>query len=207
MYVRNPADGIRVHGADNNITGARKPRSSNLCTTRSLSPLPKSSWLKGLMAFADLSMFAHSYHYRTYAITRKNKWIAGILYTALTVQFGHGVHTFVRAAVSPGQYFRSVIRTFRLRLFSSAAVASTIPLDPYHFCLTSAGDVAIIIQISLSLAFGNRFITLPDSSNHRIKPPVRPLRHRSFRVCYRASAAHKIYALRDEYAMSSQCNQ
>ena len=33
-----------------------------------------------------------------------------------------------------------------------------IPLESYRFCLTSAENVSIIVQISLSLAFGKHFV-------------------------------------------------
>ena len=71
---------------------------------------------------------------------------------------------------------------------------STIPLDAYHLCLTSAGNGPITIQLSLSLAFGNHFITLPNLPHPRIEPPIRSLRYRSFRVRYDTSATHQIDA-------------
>ena len=62
-----------------------------------------------------LNVLTHFFPDRTYAITRKNKLVAGILYTISATQFGIGVAMFVRAAMKPGQYFRSTAFTLEPR--------------------------------------------------------------------------------------------
>ena len=47
-----------------------------------------------------------------------------------------------------------------------------IPLESYRFCLTSAENVSIIVQISLSLAFGKHFVIHLSPFLELICPPL-----------------------------------
>ena len=49
-------------------------------------------------------------------------------------------------------------------IFSPVAIPTAIPLDSYHLCPASIAQASVIAQISLSLAFGKRSVTLPNGA-------------------------------------------
>jgi len=76
---------------------------------------------------------------------------------------------------------------------------SEFPLDSYRICVikTSAKTFAIL-QMCLSLFFGEHSATLSNPPTPKIEQPVRSLRHHGFRDCPHTNAAHQIDVPRDE---------
>ena len=98
----------------------------------------------------------------------KSKWVAVILGTISVAQLGIGVYMPVWGALNPGKYFRCPMysRALELRKGFLAEPAPPIPLDTYHSCFISSEKIPAIMRMTLSLAFGRRFVTLlnPHSS-------------------------------------------
>jgi len=100
---------------------------------------------------------------RTYAITEKSKWVAGFLYTIVIAELGVGLYMFIYAAAHPGQYSHPH-QTWSLVSERNFKVESpTIPLDSFRLCFVPIASYLTILQISLSLGFGEHIVTLPRS--------------------------------------------
>jgi len=74
-----------------------------------------------------------------------------------------------------------------------------VPLDSLRLCVNKASTkIFAILQMSLSLLFGEHSAALSNLPTPRIKLPFRSLRHHSFCGRPRTNTVHQIDAPRDE---------